>query len=472
VCEPGAERRIASFTSVSGPNLDHLGKWVRKRLSKPTPRNVAGPLAQLMASGYTAFFQMPVLPRGFFGLVANEHRWKRFLKLVEGTPPKRVHLGPTFRHDMVSGLRIYRANIVPLLRRPRERRTVVPVQLIVDTRDMAVRAAGFEDEHLWTARLWRRDIPAGHWSPFSHPQVLANSVIELIDTLNGAEAPRALRRAEVRPNRNTFADQLVVITGAGSGIGRETALAFARLGAEVVVCDVNLASADETAALVAEAGAIAFAYEVNVADEAQVQAFADTVISKHGVPDILINNAGIGHAGRFLDTPSAEFQRILDVNLNGVIYGCRAFAQSMVARGTGGHIVNLSSMAAFAPQQSMGPYSTSKAAVFMFSDCLRAELAHSGIGVSTICPGVVRTNIVATTTFSGVGAEEQASRQAKFDRLYQKRNYTPDRVATQIVRAVVRNRAIVPVTAESHQSYYLSRIAPGISRRLARLNLL
>jgi NAD(P)-dependent dehydrogenase (short-subunit alcohol dehydrogenase family) len=119
----------------------------------------------------------------------------------------------------------------------------------------------------------------------------------------------------------------------------------------------------------------------------------------------------------------------------------------------------------------MGPYATSKAGVLMFSDCLRAELAHAGIGVSAICPGIVHTNIVRTTTFSGVSAEEEAAKQAKFDKLYKARRYTPDKVAKQIVKAVVTDRAVMPVTPESYQGYYLSRFAPSLMRRMAKLDL-
>jgi short-subunit dehydrogenase len=119
------------------------------------------------------------------------------------------------------------------------------------------------------------------------------------------------------------------------------------------------------------------------------------------------------------------------------------------------------------PQQSFTAYSTSKAAVFMFSDCLRAELAVSGIGVSTICPGVVHTNIIANTQFSGVSAEVETEKQQKFDRLYQKRNYTPDTVAECIVAAVARKKSIVPVTPEAHVAYHARRLMPGLSRWLA-----
>ncbi|MCW2497836.1 SDR family oxidoreductase [Jatrophihabitans sp.] len=476
VCEPGAELRVASFTSVSGPNLDHLGAMLRHSLSHPTPKNLAAVGNQLAASSYTFFFQAGVAPRLFFGALATPARWRQFLRLIEGTPASQIHLADTFKQDSISGLRIYRANIRERLRHPRSRHTSVPIQLIVNERDVAVKPGTYADEAKWTDQLWRRDIPSGHWAPFSHPQVLATATVELIDALAGREPARDLRRALVtdEPKRR-FEDQLVVITGGGSGIGRETALAFAREGAEIVLCDLDLASAKETSALVAELGdgtASAHAYELNVADEPAMQVFADLVRAKHGVPDILINNAGIGHAGRFLDTPSEEFQRVLDVNLNGVIFGCRAFGQQMVERGVGGHIVNLSSLAAFSPQRSMGPYATSKAGVLMFSDVLRAELAHAGIGVSAICPGIVHTNIVRTTTFSGVSEEEEAAKQAKFDRLYKARRYTPDKVAKQIVKAVVTDRAVMPVTPEAYQGYYLSRFAPSVTRRMAKLDVL
>jgi NAD(P)-dependent dehydrogenase (short-subunit alcohol dehydrogenase family)/pimeloyl-ACP methyl ester carboxylesterase len=473
ICEPAAELRVASFTSVSGPNLDHLGALLHDSLTPPTPKNLATVGRQLAASGYTFFFQTPVLPKLVFGALASPARWKQFLKLIEKTPADQIHLADTFKQDLISGLRIYRANIGGHLSNPRERYTTVPVQLIINERDVAVKPGSYRDEAKWADQLWRRDIPSGHWAPFSHPQVLASATAELIDALGGEEPARELRRARVsgRPVRR-FSDQLVVITGAGSGIGRETALAFAREGAEVVLCDLNLASAKETSALVGELGAEAHAYEVNVADEAAVIAWAALVKQRHGVPDVLINNAGIGHAGKFLDTPSEQFQRVLDVNLNGVVYGCRAFGAQMVERGIGGHIVNLSSLAAFAPQKGMGPYATSKAGVLMFSDCIRAEFAHAGVGVSAICPGIVHTNIVRTTTFSGVTAEEEAAKQAKFDRLYKARRYTPDRVAKQIVKAVVTDRAVMPVTAESYQGYYLSRFAPSVTRRLAKLDVL
>ncbi|MFD6453422.1 SDR family oxidoreductase [Nocardia sp. NPDC055165] len=468
VCEPRATERVASFTSVSGPNLDHLSAWVRDRLSRPTLRNVWQPMTQLASSAYTFFFMTPGLPRATFNAIGTEKLWQRAVSIMNDTPAANVKLGPTFRRDMVDGLLIYRANIVARMLSPRERRTEVPVQLIVAGRDVAVRPAGYDDSGKWTDRLWRRDVPAGHWMPFSHPELLATATTELIDALDGAGVSRGLARAEVGTARREFEHKLVVVTGAGSGIGRETALAFARLGAEVVVSDVNELAAKATAELVASEGGVAHSYPLDVSNEDAVRAHADTVIAAHGVPDVLVNNAGVGQAGGFLDTPSEEFDRVLRINLGGVVNGCRAFGAAMADRGLGGHIVNLSSMAAYSPQRDMAAYATSKSAVFMFSDCLRAELADRGISVSTVCPGIVHTNIVATTRISGVSAAEEAAAQQKFDKLYERRGYTPDRVAAQIVKAVRTGRDIVPVTPESWVQYRINRIAPGAVRFAAR----
>jgi len=261
-----------------------------------------------------------------------------------------------------------------------------------------------------------------------------------------------------------FDGKLVLITGAGSGIGRETALAFARLGAKVVGSDIDLAAAQQTVADIHDGGGSAHAYQLDVSDEAAVQAHADEVAAAHGVPDVLINNAGIGQAGSFLSTTPAAFERVMNINFYGVVNGCRAFGAKMVDRGRGGHIVNMSSMAGYSPQQSFSAYSTSKAAVFMFSDCLRAEFASADIAVSTVCPGIVHTNILANTEFAGLSGEAAKAKQQKFDNLYKKRHYTPDRVAQHVVRAVLKGKAIVPVTPEAHVVYHLRRFAPALGR--------
>jgi pimeloyl-ACP methyl ester carboxylesterase len=185
VCEPDAEQRIASFTSISGPNLDHLGKWVRDRFSRPTPRNLAGPLGQLASSAYTFFFMTPKLPQAVFRLAGSERLWSRMLWAMEGLPSEKLEFGDTLKQDMINGLRMYSANIFPrVVRNPRTRTTSVPVQLILNTRDVAVRPEGYDDTERWVDRLVRTEVQAGHWLPYSQPGVIADKAVQFIESVN------------------------------------------------------------------------------------------------------------------------------------------------------------------------------------------------------------------------------------------------------------------------------------------------
>jgi len=267
---------------------------------------------------------------------------------------------------------------------------------------------------------------------------------------------------------NDFRGRLILVTGAGSGIGRATALRFAREGARLLLADIDGSWCEQTAALAARMGATATAKVVDVSDAAAMEAFAAESIARLGVPDIVVNNAGIGMAGSLLDTTLADWERLIGVNLWGVIHGCRLFAPRLVERGRGGHIVNVASAAAFAPSRVLPAYSTTKAAVLMLSECLRIELADAGIGVSVICPGIINTDIVRSTRWVGVDDAEAQTRRERAVRMYRRRNYGPERVAERILSAVRRNRAVVPVAPEAHLLRLAVRAAPGTVRRLAR----
>jgi NAD(P)-dependent dehydrogenase (short-subunit alcohol dehydrogenase family) len=232
-----------------------------------------------------------------------------------------------------------------------------------------------------------------------------------------------------------------------------------------VVADRDLATAEETVALLGGRGV---AHRVDVADGAAMAAFAAEVAAAHGVPDVVVNNAGIGMAGAFADTSVADWQKILDVNLWGVIHGCRLFAAQLREHGEGGHLVNVASAAAYLPQRTLPAYATTKSAVLTLSACLRAELAEDGIGVTALCPGFVHTNITATTRFVGVDAATEQRRRAAGTAAYARRNYPPDRVAEQVVRAVERDVALAPVTPEAHVGLLASRLTPGLLRVFAR----
>lgn len=477
VTTPGAERFIASFLSVSGPNLDYLSWWARKNLSRPTPRNLANSVAQVGSSSYTAFFQMPLLPKLFFSAVGSPRIWQEFIHRVEGTARENVVVGPTFRQDLISGLRYYRANIRPKLRNPDPRPTTIPVLELINRGDIALRPAIFDDTYLFAAKLWRRESPTGHWLPFSNPGYLADSAIEFItaidqgDAAENAAEPNTLERARAAGKPLKFTGKLAVITGAGSGIGRETAYALAELGCEVIAADINAETAEQTAKECRTKGVGATAYQLDVADTAAFLEFADTVTQRHGVADIVINNAGIGLAGAVLDATDEQIRQVVDVNVHSVMTGSRAFGQRMVDRGLGGQIVNVASGAAFTPQRAFGIYSATKAAVLLFSESLRAELHEHGIGVSAICPGVVDTNIISNTEFAGFGDSMDDERE-RVNSVYRRRNFGPEKAARDIIRAIVRNRAVVPVTPEAKFGYRVYRLTPWLSRWAARQQFL
>ncbi len=460
-----AADRVASFTSVSGPSSDHYGAFVRDRLARPY-RPIRFVKAVNLASRFSYWipFSVPVVAPALMRRGAA-----RRLQAID--TPGRKFQSENLDADAANSLKIYRANAIRSFTRVRRDHYVsVPVQVICNDKDPVVRGHGYDDESKWVARLWRRDLRAGHWAPFSHPQAIARALTELVDHLEGAPAARGLLRAQVGRSREPFGDTLVSVTGAGSGIGRATALAFAAQGAELVVSDVDEAAAKDTAAQIVARGGVAHAYQLDVADADAVERFAEQVCTDHGVPDVVVNNAGIGHGGKFLDTPAEQFDRVLDVNFGGVVNGCRSFARRLVDRGTGGHIVNVASMAAYSPSQSMNAYSTSKAAVFMFSDCLRAELSAAGIGLTTICPGVIDTNIIDTTHFDVPADQQEQVEQwrAQAKKAFAARRYGPDKVAKAIVAAVEKNTAIRPVTPEAYAAYGVSRLVPSVLRRAAR----
>jgi NAD(P)-dependent dehydrogenase (short-subunit alcohol dehydrogenase family) len=262
----------------------------------------------------------------------------------------------------------------------------------------------------------------------------------------------------------------VVISGAGSGIGRAIALRYAREGADVIVSDVDEASAQETVALIERDGlARAYAYQLDVSDAAAWEPFAAGVREDHGVADIVVNNAGILISGTFLDHRPEDWERIIGVNLLGVVHGCRTFGTQMVDAGRRGHIVNIASTAAFAPMRTSPAYATTKAAVLMLSECLRIELASKGIGVTAICPTVIKTNIAEHSSIVGVDADTErqlveisARLQDRFGRV------EPEVVARAVMRAVRRNWAIVPVNPDAWIIYALSRLSPALVRGIAR----
>ncbi|WP_416970117.1 SDR family oxidoreductase [Streptomyces sp. 4F14] len=459
------EGRIASFTSMSGPSLDHFGHWINRRLRRPTPRQAAQLLGQGAKSWYVYLLHTPVLPELAWRGPVGKH-WPALLRRAERLDDP-AYPTASLPSDAANGAWLYRDNVRARLTRPRaDAYAHAPVQLITPLGDAFLSPRLYDDLETWAPRLTRRTLPAKHWIPRTRPDQVAAWVTEFVTSV---EAGRTRSATPPGPHAERFAGQLVLVTGAGSGIGRATAFAFAEAGARVIAVDRDAESATRTAELARLVGAQeAWAEAVDVSDEKAMEELADRVGQLYGVVDVLVNNAGIGISGSFFDTTTEDWRRVLDVNLWGVIHGCRLFGRAMVERGQGGHIVNIASAAAYQPSRVLSAYGTSKAAVLMLSESLRAELAGQGIGVSAICPGLVNTGIASASTFVGVDAQEQERRRESSSRLYGRRNYPPEKVAEAVVRAVVRNDAVVPVTPEAKGSRLLSRLSPRVLRALAR----
>ncbi len=311
-------------------------------------------------------------------------------------------------------------------------------------------------------------MPFTHWAPREHPGAIAEFVSEFVAHVDGAPAGRGLAGARVDKPGRAFAGKLVLITGAGSGIGRAAALAFAERGADVLAVDTDEGSAKATAETVRQYVVEGHAFAADVSDAAQMRALAEKVRAEFGVPDIVLANAGIGMAGPFLATEEDDWQRIIKVNLLGVVHTLRAFAPLLVERDQGGSLVVTASAAAFLPWPSLAAYSTTKAAVLSLAQSLRTELAPHGIGVSAICPGIVATNITNTTRFVGQDAEAERTSQQRTSAMYAKRHYGPERVADAVLKAVRENIAVLPVTPEAHLAAIGARLSPGMVRGLGR----
>jgi NAD(P)-dependent dehydrogenase (short-subunit alcohol dehydrogenase family) len=261
--------------------------------------------------------------------------------------------------------------------------------------------------------------------------------------------------------------KVVVITGAGSGIGRATAELFGGLGARLHLADLDAAAVEA----VAERLAGATPHTVDCSDPAAVEALAARVFDSDGRVDVLHNNAGIGHAGALEATTIDDWQRVIGVNLLGVAYGIQAFVPRMLAQGSPAAIVNTASAAGLIGVPEMAPYCASKWGVVGMSDALDAELRPRGIRVSAICPGIIDTPITRTAILRGEAAERREEAIA----LYARRGASAEDVARTVLEAVRRPRLVHTVPrAQVSSIWLLKRVSPRISalavRTLTRLS--
>jgi NAD(P)-dependent dehydrogenase (short-subunit alcohol dehydrogenase family) len=244
-------------------------------------------------------------------------------------------------------------------------------------------------------------------------------------------------------------DRVAVVTGGASGIGRAMAHEFARAGMDVVLADVNEALLSGVADEVRALGRRAVTVVTDVRDLAAIEALLARTLSEFGACHLVANKAGVFHAAAMIEAPASEWQRVVDTNLWGVIHGSRVFGAHFAAQHEG-HIVNTASAAGLFPVPGMSSYSTTKFAIVGASLQLRWELDADGVGVTVLCPGVVKTGI---GTAKGAGLEhiDMTAAVAK--------SPDPEGLARKVVRAVRKNSPMVRYGADAY-FFSLLRLLP------------
>jgi NAD(P)-dependent dehydrogenase (short-subunit alcohol dehydrogenase family) len=250
---------------------------------------------------------------------------------------------------------------------------------------------------------------------------------------------------------NDFKDKVSIITGAASGIGQAISEALGEDSAVVVIADINLEGAQKVASSINQKGGKAEAVQLDVTSAEDVQRLIEETVAKHGKLDLVFNNAGVAAGGEARDLSLADWRRIVDVNLMGVIYGTTAAYEVMVKQGFG-HIVNTASLAGLLGAPFMVPYSATKHAVVGLSKSLRAEAADLGIKVTAICPGYIQTNIFDASPWRKINKDD-ILQKIPFKIIEAKE------AARIILRGVARNKAMIVFPGYAKFFWFLSRLS-------------
>jgi len=259
-------------------------------------------------------------------------------------------------------------------------------------------------------------------------------------------------------------DKQVLITGAASGIGRAAVLAFAKRGAHIIATDLNPTALEALKKEVETMGVRCMTHVVDVSSETAMKQFAGVVHATVGPVDVLINNAGIGYLGKFLESDLAHWDRVMKINVMGVVHGCYYFIPKMIEAGGPRQVLNVASSAANYPMPTMAAYAASKYAVAGFSEVLKMELSGTSVVVTTVCPGVINTAIVKSA--GNVAPSITQDQLSKLQAYYAAKGARPDVVAEDMVRAVQSGQDLLLTGPYAKTVHHMKRVSVGAVRKL------
>lgn len=263
-----------------------------------------------------------------------------------------------------------------------------------------------------------------------------------------------------------FKDKVVVLTGAGSGIGRELALQFADAGAQLALSDISQAGLDQTLAMLAsKPGSKNRGYLLDVSSNEAVLAHAEDVKRDFGTAHYLINNAGVAIMGTVNHTSIEEFQWQLNINMWGVLFGTKAFLPMMLAQREG-CIVNISSVFGLLGFPTQGAYNMSKFAVRGLTECLWSELAGTGVRAVCVHPGGIKTNIEKSSRQCAAADAEDLVFSGQADKLLKT---PPEDCAADIIRGLRKRSNRIVTGNKSTTMFWMARLVPNFYPRLLRM---
>lgn len=253
---------------------------------------------------------------------------------------------------------------------------------------------------------------------------------------------------------------IALITGGGSGIGAAVGSLLAEQGDTVILADVNVDAADDVAGRIVASGGHAESAALDVRDPQAFARLADRVVADHGRIDLLFNNAGIGVGGVIEDLTHEHWQRVVDVNVMGVVNGIRAVYPHMISQGDG-HIVNTASLAGLLPSPLLAPYSMTKHAVVGLTVSLRPEAALHGVRVSALCPGATETPMLDSRGPEDLAPHEGMSARELLTKASGGEIYPVEDLAQDFLRGVRANKTLIVAPRRARMAWRFYRLLPG-----------